>query len=417
MILTLGVSHKTAPIEVREKLAFSQEAIPEALRALSNKLALEEVALLSTCNRTEFYCSASNLTGSATKKITSWWQEFQILNFDMKPYLYRFSDQHAVKHVMRLACGLDSMVIGEPQILGQLKTAFRTANQVGVLGKRLSRLFQTSFKVAKEIRASTEICTHPISIAFAAVALAKQIFSDLSRTTVLLVGAGENIELVLQHLLAKQVNRLLIINRTLNHAMLLADRYGATAYPLDDLTQCLAQADIVISSVSADHPILMQADLNCALEHTKRRPILMVDLGVPRNIDPNVALNEDVYLYTIDDLQGIIAQNLNLRQNAAQEAENRIVTASNAYMDWMVAEQQMVVLRNLRIRSDQVKAESLEQALRRLAKGDPPQAVVERMAHQLTQKLLHAPTSHLRKMSYEKAEEKIAIAKELFELE
>lgn len=417
MLLALGVSHKTAPIEVREKLAFSQDNIPKALKALAQGLALEEIALLSTCNRTEFYCMTSSMDVLYMKKILAWWQEYHHLAFDMDPYLYLHSDENAVRHLMRVACGLDSMVIGEPQILGQLKTAFQTALQTGVIGSQLSRLFQTSFSIAKKVRSNTQIACHPVSIAFSAVTLAKQIFSDFSKATVVLIGAGENTELLLQHLLAKQVSRLIIVNRTLEHAKILAARFGAQAFSLKALPECLAQADIIISSIASATPVVTKAQVMSSLQHSKRRPRLMIDLGVPRNIEPEVGANEDIYLYTVDDLQGIITQNLQQRMMAAEDAEGIILKATHSYMNWMLTQKKMQTVRAFRVRAEKIKNDALAEGMRQLDRGEDPKKVLTQLAHQLKQKLLHEPTIGLRKLTCETSDEKIDIAKELFCLE
>lgn len=415
MLLTLGVSHKTAPIDIRERLAFANDHIPLALTSLRTKVALDEVALLSTCNRTEFYCSV--FKPSAIEPIMTWWQECHAPVFNLQPYIYQHSDEQAVKHIMRVACGLDSMVIGEPQILGQLKSAFRLASQVGVVGKKLSRLFQTSFNVAKRVRTNTLIARHPVSIAFAAVTLARQIFSDLSKTHVVLVGAGENSELVLRHLMVKQLKNVTIVNRTFAHAAQLATRYQAKAAPFSELLGCLAQADIVISSIACSSPLITEKDLHQALAGSKRRPLLMIDLGVPRNIEPTIAHHEDVYLYSVDDLQGIVTQNLAERQQAMAAAEILIAVASNQYMDWVHAEKQIELIRKLRLQAENIKQRSVQLALSQLAKGRCPQEIVTELAHQLTQKLLHAPTRGIRELASENLDEKLTFTKELFTIE
>ncbi|MBS0286242.1 MAG: glutamyl-tRNA reductase [Proteobacteria bacterium] len=412
MLLTLGISHKTAPIEVREKLAFSQENIPNALKTLVNEVALEEVALLSTCNRTELYCSTLHKESTFKTQVINWWQSYNQTSFDVKPYLYTFSNDFAVSHMMRVASGLDSMLLGEPQILGQLKTAFQLANQNGVLGKRLLRLFQTSFSVAKRVRHHTQINAHPVSVAYAAVSLAKQIFSDLSKATVMLIGAGENIELTLQHLKAKNVQKIIIVNRTLAHAKSLTECYGGESIGLDKLPIALAQADIVISAIASPKPVLLQAHLDHAFSR-KRRPIFMVDLGVPRNIEPTIADHEDIYLYTVDDLQGIVTENLKNRELAALEAESIIEQATQAYMHWVNASRHRQAVVAIRHQADKLKNETLAQALKRLARGDNPNEVITHFAHQLTQKLMHQPTMNVKDLHHDKIE----LVKELFDIE
>lgn len=415
MLLTLGVSHKTAPIDIREKLAFSQEHIPNALRALMGTVDVDEVALLSTCNRTELYCSSHAVNDSFMAQLVQWWQKYHVGSFDMSPYLYTYSDEVAVSHMMRVASGLDSMVLGESQILGQLKTAFQTAHLAGGLGRRLSRLFQTSFSVAKRVRHSTQVGAHPVSVAYAAVSLARQIFTDLSKATVMLIGAGENIELTLTHLSARKVKEIFIVNRTFSHAQTLATKYNAKALPLEDISKVLSIADIVISSITCSKPILSQAHVEQATLKSKRRPIFMVDLGVPRNIEPAIGNNEDIYLYTVDDLQGIVTENFKNRQMAAKEAEMVINEASQAYMNWIHAQEQMRTVRALRNQAEKLKNESLHIALKRLQKGENPEVVLTHFAHQLTQKLLHQPTIGLKDKN--KNQEKIELVKELFSIE
>ncbi|MGD9592525.1 MAG: glutamyl-tRNA reductase [Candidatus Berkiella sp.] len=381
MLLTLGISHKTAPIEVREKLAFSAAHIPDALKILVNDVAIEEVALLSTCNRTELYCSTLQ-QASVSNEVIQWWQSFNATAFEVAPYLYTYSNANAVSHMMRVASGLDSMMIGESQILGQLKSAFQTANDNGLLGKRLQRLFQTSFSVAKRVRHATQIGAHPVSVAYAAVSLAKQIFSNLAKATVTLIGAGENIELTLQHLKARNVQRIIIVNRTYANAQALTSQYGGECMQLDDLPIALAQSDIVISSIASPTHILEQHHLDAAFSNCKRRPIFMVDLGVPRNIAPSLALHEDVYLYTVDDLQGIVSENLKTREMATTDAELIIRQATQSYMRWVNMTEQRRAMIAMRHKAQQVKNESLEQALKRLARGDEPIEVLTQFAHQ-----------------------------------
>lgn len=400
VLLTLGISHKTAPIAVREKLAFSPERIPMALKALKDQSQIQEIALLSTCNRTEIYCHAPDgvLTPhspSVVQSLMSWWQGYQQTDFDTEPYWYFYSDRQAVKHMMRVASGLDSMLLGEPQILGQLKLAYQMAHQEGTLGKQLSRWFQMSFSVAKRIRTQTEIAKHPISMAYAAVNLAKQIFADLSKSHVLLVGAGENIELILQHLQAKEVSQLSVVNRTLEKAQQLADKAQCRAYPLSQLESLLAQADIVITSINAQSPIIEEQQILPILKQ-KRRPLLMIDLGVPRNIDPLLGQHEDIYLYSVDDLQHRMTENLKSRESAAQKAEGIIDSASIAFEHWIASQTNHRLISQLRKSADQIRHQTLQSALKELEKGKDPQVVLTQFAHRLTQKLIHQPTVALR---------------------
>jgi len=394
LIFTLGVSHKTAPVDIRERLAFSPEHIPSALKMLAERVAVDEVAILSTCNRTEFYCSATSILTSH-HAILSWWQHNHQMTFEVEPYLYMYSEESAVKHVMRVASGLDSMVIGEPQILGQLKSAFQLANGTGTLGKNLFRLFQSSFSVAKQVRTKTSISQHPVSVAFAAVALARKIFTDLSQVTVVLIGAGENIELTLKHLVAKTIKEIRIVNRTQSHAQALAAQYGAKSYALEDLPRALQGVDIVISSIDCPK-VLTEQHVCDVFQTSRRRPIFMVDLGVPRNISPEIATHEDIYLYTIDDLQGIIKENLQHRAGAATEAETLIIAAANEYMHWVQAQQSLPIIKNIRSQAEHIKQDSIHLALRQLDNGVEPKKVIEHLAHRLTQKLMHQSTLELK---------------------
>lgn len=406
-ILILGISHKTAPIQVREKLAFSQDKIPGALKSLRELLLVEEAVLLSTCNRTEIYCQFSFPNTVEVEQLLQWWQTSLCVWDDMASYVYVHKDEWAVRHLLRVASGLDSMILGEPQILGQLKSAYQTANDARAVGRDLSRLFQLGFSTAKKIRTSTNIATYPVSVAFAAVSLAKKIFSNLSAATVILIGAGENTELILQHLLAKKIKKIIILNRTLENARLLADRYGVEYDALDKLSVCLTQADIVVSSVASGRPILCQAHIESALLGAKRRPMLMIDLGVPRNISPDLAEHDDIYLYSVDDLQGIIQQNKKNREKAAIEAEAIVSDSVEHYMRWIRSADQIKAIRTLRQEADKIKQEALLKAYKRLDRGDDPKIVVELMLHQLTQKLMHLPTVSLREGSFEMIEESI----------
>ena len=406
-ILSLGISHKTASISIREKLAFAQDKIPVALHSLFEKFQVKEIVILSTCNRTELYCRINPHSPIQTEELIHWWHHELETNKDLTSYMYAYTDENAVKHLFSVASGLDSMILGEPQILGQLKTAYQISNRTGFMGKDLSRLFQLSFRTAKKIRTTTSISTYPVSVAFAAVSLAKKIFSDLSSATMILIGAGENTELILQHLLTKQIKRIVILNRTLEKAKLLANRYQVEYDALSSLSSWLTYADIVVSSVASDVPILKPSHVMSAFQGSKRRPMLMIDLGVPRNISPDLAENEDIYLYSVDDLESIVSQNKKVRERAAIEAESIVMQASEQYMKWIKSEKQIKAIRTLRQSADKIKQEAMRKAFRRLERGEDPKSVVELMLHQLTQKLMHLPTVHLRQASPTMVEEKI----------
>ncbi|MDE2090236.1 MAG: glutamyl-tRNA reductase, partial [Gammaproteobacteria bacterium] len=370
-LLTLGINHRTAPLEVRERVAFTHECMGDALHKVATLPGVNEVAILSTCNRTELYCGLENPDGGGV--IAEWLHEFhQLKHVNLLPYMYQFSDQQAVQHMLRVAAGLDSMVLGEPQILGQMKTAYQEAGQAGTLGPLLGRLFQHVFAVAKQVRTDTAIGASPVSVAFAAVSLAKQIFGELGTHTALLIGAGETIELTARHLHENGIGRMIIANRTVERAQRLAAEFNAYAIALKDIPTHLAEADIVISSTASQLPILGKGGVERALKIRKRRPMLMVDIAVPRDIEPEVAELDDVYLYTIDDLQGIVQENLKSRQAAAQQAEKIIDVQADRFIGWLRSLDAVSTIRGYRSRAEHLRDETLAKALRSLAQGKDP---------------------------------------------
>ena len=414
-LLTLGINHRTAPVEIRERVAFTHECMGDALHKVATLPGVNEVAILSTCNRTELYCGLENPDGGAV--IAEWLHEFhQLKHVNLLPYMYQFSDQQAVQHMLRVAAGLDSMVLGEPQILGQMKTAYQEAGQAGTLGPLLGRLFQHVFAVAKQVRTDTAIGASPVSVAFAAVSLAKQIFGELGTHTALLIGAGETIELTARHLHENGIGRMIIANRTVERAQLLATAFNAYAIALKDIPTHLAEADIVISSTASQLPILGKGGVERALKIRKRRPMLMVDIAVPRDIEPEVAELDDVYLYTIDDLQGIVQENLKSRQAAAQQAEKIIDVQADRFIGWLRSLDAVSTIRGYRSRAEHLRDETLAKALRLLAQGKDPQGVLQFLAHTLTNKLTHDPSARLRQAGFDGRTELIRAARELLNL-
>ncbi|MFO1257999.1 MAG: glutamyl-tRNA reductase [Gammaproteobacteria bacterium] len=411
-LFTLGVSHKTAPVAVRERLAFSPHLVAPALKDLCASTATTEVALLSTCNRTEMYCSFTD-----PEAVLHWWRNYlDLKSEDIRPFVYTYSDSAAVKHVMRVACGLDSMLVGEPQILGQLKTAYQTAGEIGVLGRYLDRLFQNSFSVAKRVRRETEIGSHPVSIAFSAVNLSKQIFADLKHMTVLLVGAGQTIELLAKHLWQQGVRRMIVANRSLQAASRLAATFQGQAIGLEAIEYHLAESDMVVTATASGQPIILPNMLPSAIKARKRRPILMIDLSVPRNIHPDIGQFEDVYLYCIDDLQHIVDRNLQSRLSAAETAEHLIQLQTDAYMTWFKAEEAIETLKKFRNKIEQVKSESTMRALNKLKNGQSPETVIAHLVHNLSQKFLHYPSVKLRSLDTEERH-LIESIKQLYDIE
>jgi glutamyl-tRNA reductase len=389
-LLVVGLNHRTAPVEVRERIVFDASRLPQALAALSALPGVEEAAIVSTCNRTELYCAVTD--GSAA---LADWLAVQS-GVSLADCLYRIGGEEAVRHVFAVAAGLDSMILGEPQILGQLKDAYRAAQQAGTAGPLLNRLFQQTFAVAKQVRTETAIGANAVSVASAGIQLARRIFANFERHTALLVGAGEMIELSARHLHAQRIGRLVIANRSLARAERIAEGLQASAILLDAIEAHLPQADIVISSTARPGFVITLPAVEAALRARRHRPVFMLDIAVPRDIDPAVAGLEDVYLYTIDDLRQVVDVNLKARQEEAAEARRIIEHDATRFMAGLRVQDAVPMIRELRSHADVVRAQTLEQARRMLAAGQPPGEVLEFLAGTLTNRLLHAPSTALR---------------------
>jgi glutamyl-tRNA reductase len=393
-LLALGLNHNTAPIALREQVAFAPEEIVRALRGLAAVPAVDEAAIISTCNRTEIYCW---LEQEDPTPALQWFLEHHGLQPLPGPsdFLYRYIDAHTVRHLLRVACGLDSMVLGEPQILGQLKEAYRQAQEAGTIGLQLRRLFEHAFGVAKEVRTETDIGANPVSIAYAAVRLAQQIFTDLNHQTALLIGAGETIELVARHLRDNGIGQMIIANRTLERGRRVASHFNAKAIRLSELSAHLPAADILITSTASQLPIIGKGAIESALRERKHRPMFIVDLAVPRDVEPEVGQLHDVYLYNIDDLQSVIETGRQLRSEAAKQAETIIEQRVEDFMSW---QRSLGAVHAIRAYRDQAKAAStevLEKARRMLQSGKSAEQALEFLAHTLTNKLLHNTTLRL----------------------
>ncbi|HEC13379.1 MAG TPA: glutamyl-tRNA reductase [Acidiferrobacteraceae bacterium] len=413
-VLSLGINHETAPVEVREKAAFAAEDLACALQDIRSHKAVTEVTILSTCNRTELYCS---LEHEDWKRVLNWFCAYhQLKDSDIEPYIYRHGGIDAVKHTFRVASGLDSMVLGEPQILGQLKQAFATAHQAGATGKILNRLFQHSFAVAKQVRTDTSIGASAVSVAFAAVNLAHQIFSSLKEQTVLLIGAGDTIELTARHLNEQGVGKMIVANRTVERAESLARGFKAEAIPLSELPERLSDADIVISSTASQLPILGKGAMERALKIRKHRPMFLVDLAVPRDIEPEVRQLNDAYLYTVDDLRGVVEENRKSRREAAVEAEKIIDIQGDDFMRWLQSLEGVPTIRALRDSSNALREVELERARQMLARGDDPEKVITELARALTNKLTHGPSAALNEASKNSNQQLLDAARRLFNL-
>ncbi len=392
-LVALGINHKTAPVALREQAAFDLQALPDALRAVT-RAGAGEATILSTCNRTEIYCG---LDGASDESLIDWFCDYhKLAPRTVRPHLYVHDGRTAVAHAFRVASGLDSLVLGEPQILGQMKAAFAAAHKAGTTGKLLNRLFQHTFSVAKQVRTDTAIGANAVSVAYAAVSLARRIFDNLSHQTVLLIGAGEMIELAARHLKEQGIRRIIVANRTVERANSLAGIYGAEAVSLLELPDSLPAADIVISCTASILPLLGKGAVERALKARKHRPMFLVDLAVPRDIEPEVSELADVYLYTIDDLKGVIEENMESRQAAARQAETIIEGEVIEFMRWVRSLDSVPTVRALRSATESLRDAELERARRALERGEDPDQVLLRFAHALTNKFMHGPSTTLR---------------------
>jgi len=390
-VLTFGLNHACAPVSLRERVAMPVELCRSALDALRTALggAVKEAAILSTCNRTELYCAA---TPQAAEQLPQWLADVNQLDAHaLTPHLYRHEHDKAVRHAFRVASGLDSMVLGEPQILGQMKDAVRTASEAGTLGTLLHQLFQRTFSVAKEVRSQTEIGAHSVSMAAAAVRLAERVFGDLGETRTLFIGAGEMIELCATHFAAQRPRAMVVANRTAARADKLAGRFDAATMALSKLPERLAEFDVVVSCTASSLPILGLGLVERAVRLRRHRPMVMVDLAVPRDIEAEVARLDDVYLYSVDDLGRLVQNATDARRAAVVQAEAIIEARVQHFMHWLQSRAVVPVIRNLHQSAEVLRAAELERARRLLARGEEPDAVLEQLANGLTQKYLHGP--------------------------
>ncbi len=414
-LLALGINHKTASVDVRERIAISPAAMEEALVDAKQFAGLNEIAILSTCNRTEIYCSADNYSADALLKWLSGYKNLPLT--DIQTSVYCHSDQAAVQHMMRVACGLDSLVLGEPQILGQLKSSYAVSQKLRLMKGELGQLFQQAFTVAKKVRTDTAIGENPVSVAYAAVSLAQHIFSDLQESRALLIGAGETIELVARHLVNAGVKQICVANRTLDKAQKLAANFNGEAILLGDIPQMLHRADIVISSTASQLPVLGKGAVEAALLQRKHQPMFMIDIAVPRDIEVQVKELDDVYLYTVDDLQQVIQKNQQQRQSAALEAEQIIIEGVDKYVLEQRSRSVVNTLTALRSRTELMRDSETKLALKNLAKGDDAEQVITELARRLTNKVLHHPSIQLRKASAQGRGEIIDLVEEIFQLQ
>ena len=399
-LFTLGINHRTAPLTVREQVAFHAEELRRALADLSSSGRVVEAAILSTCNRTELYCQADDPRAAAR-----WLSEYRRVPLgEIEPSLYTPPDRAAVRPAFRVASGLDSMVLGEPQILGQMKEAVRIAREVGALGTTLNKLFQQSFSVAKDVRSTTAIGANIVSMAAASVHLAERIFGDIAGQRVLFIGAGEMIGLCATHFAAQKPKQIVIANRTVDRGREMAERFGAVAIRLEDVAERLAEFDIVVSCTASQLPIIGLGLVERAVRLRRHRPIFMVDLAVPRDVEVEVGELDDVFLYTVDDLAQIVESGVESRQSAVVDAEAIVDGRVEDFLQWLQTRDSVPVIRALRDNAERMRRHEVEHALKLLARGEDPAAVLEHLSHRLMNKYLHAPTHALNQSEADRSE-------------
>jgi glutamyl-tRNA reductase len=399
-ILAYGLNYRTASLDLRERVAFPDETVRESLAKIIREVAaVSETAIISTCNRTELHCA---IEADGEHELTAWLAETrQVSKAELEGTTYRHWDQDAAHHLIRVASGLDSQVLGEPQIMGQVKSAYDLARDAGVLGPELNLLSQVTLRAAKNVRTQTEIGRNPISVAYAAVSLAQQIFTDLATKKALLLGAGETIGLVADHLVGAGVGHIAIANRTIANAELLASKYEAEAMQLTEVAERLGEFDIVIASTGSSLPIVGKGAVEAAVKQRRHKPIFMVDIAVPRDIEPEVGELADVYLYSIDDLTNIVESNLAQRRQAAEAAESLVHKGAKHYQRERRIQQGQSLLKDFRGQAKATQEAELESALRELEKGQDAREILARLSHNLTNKLIHTPTIAIRDASAE----------------
>ncbi len=411
-LLAFGLNHQTAPLNIRERVAFHADRLESALRDFVHSGRVKEAAILSTCNRTEVYCNAVDHTAAL-----DWMADYHQMSPQiLQPYLYAMPAAEAARHAFRVASGLDSMVLGETQILGQMRDAVRVAEKAGTLGVMLHKLFQQTFAVAKDVRTTTEIGASSVSMAAAAVRLAERIFPDIADQKVLFVGAGEMIELCAAHFCARKPREVMVANRTLSRAHALADRYQGAAIELNELPDYLGNFDIVVTCTASPLPILGKGMVERALKARRHRPIFMVDLAVPRDIETEVAELADVFLFTVDDLGAVVQQGRDNRQAQVGQAEQIIEASLQEFRHWLDMREVVPAIRNLRDHGERVRRHEMERAMKLLARGEAPELVLEQLSRSLTNKFLHHPTQALHNAGDEERQDLLTFLSRIYPL-
>ena len=431
-LVLVGINHSTANIEMREKVAFPPEIVESALAEIYALPPIREVVIVSTCNRTEIYLDFVESDSAVPagdelaqkrqlvdrqEEVVAWLSTFHDLQAgELEQCSYSYAGEEVVRHLMKVSCGLDSMVLGEPQILGQIKSAYAVSKDQEVVAQSLGRAFEEAFSIAKQVRTDTAIGENPVSVAYAAVTLAERIFSDLPSLNVLLIGAGRTIELVVKHLVDKGVSEIVVANRTLDNALEIANRFDAHGVLLSDIPEQLIKADIVVSSTNSQLPLLGKGAVERALKQRKHKPMLLVDLAVPRDIEAQVSEIADAYLYSIDDISAVIDDGVKSRADAAKQAEFIIERGVEDYRKALRSLNAVSTLRALRNKADAIREKELERALKMLDKGESAEAVLSSLARSLTQKLVHSPSVQMKKASAAGRDELLELTAELFEL-
>ena len=431
-LVLVGINQNTANIEMREKVAFPPEIVESALAEIYALPPIREVVIVSTCNRTEIYLdfiegdseapasdelAQNRQLADRQAEVVSWLSKFHDLEAsELEQCSYSFASEDVVRHLMKVSCGLDSMVLGEPQILGQIKSAYAVSKDQKVVEQSLGRAFEEAFSIAKQVRTDTAIGENPVSVAYAAVTLAERIFSDLPSLSVLLIGAGRTIELVVKHLVEKGVSEIVVANRTLDNALEIANRFDAHGVLLSDIPEQLIAADIVVSSTNSQLPLLGKGAVERALKQRKHKPMLLIDLAVPRDIEAEVSQIADAYLYSIDDISDVIEDSVNSRADAAAQAESIIERGVEDYRKGLRSLNAVSTLRAFRDKADAIREGELERALKALEKGESADAVLSGLARSLTQKLIHSPSVQMKKASAAGRDELLELTAELFEL-
>jgi glutamyl-tRNA reductase len=413
-LTAIGINHNSAALDVRERVAFAPEQLVDALQEGCQRLETDELVILSTCNRTELFFTERANSEVAVENALQWLADYHNLDPEqIRESCYDHVGERALEHMIQVASGLDSMVLGEPQIFGQLKSAFAVAEEAGTVGAEMQRLFPRVFAIAKRVRTDTAIGENPVSVAYAAVDLAGHIFADLGKTRALLIGAGETIDLVARHLSEAGVAQIVVANRTLGRARELADRFQAEAVLLADVPEQLVDADIVISSTGSQLPILGKGAVESALKQRKRRPILMIDLAVPRDIEAQVGDLRDAYLYSVDDLREIVEENLRNRRDEARKADVIIAEGVREYQRELRSRDAVDTVKAFRTHAEQLRDAEVDKALKALERGESAETVLNNLARALTNKLIHSPTIELRRASAEGRPEVLEVAREL----